>query len=170
MSDQTSMDPNVFGPLVSAYPPPHFEQATQKVIEAIREKVETGGTDPEELQKRLTERFGAKAEGVVTNNSGIDYVKLESVVTEFRAALEDRVRDRLGSSVHIIADSRDQKKIKQGAASDVPPVPDIPKVESVIPEPPETPEPHGIRQFVDKILDELIGNDLDGGNVVNLKT
>ena len=62
------------------------------------------------------------------------------------------------------------KKIKQGAAPDVPPVPDIPKLASVIPEPPKTPEPHGIRQFVDKILDELIGNDLDSGKMVNLKT
>ena len=68
-----------------------------------------GGTDPEELQKRLTERFGAKAEGVVTNNGGIDYVKLENVVTEFRAALEDRVRDRLGNSAHIIEGLRTKK-------------------------------------------------------------
>ena len=52
----------------------------------------------------------------------------------------------------------------------MPPVPDIPKLASVIPEPPKTPEPHGIRQFVDKILDELIGNDLDSGKMVNLKT
>ena len=170
MSDQTNMDPNVFGPAVAAYALPQFEQAAQKVIEAIRDKVETGGISPEELQKRLTERFGAKAEGVVTNNGGIDYVKLENVVTEFRAALEDRVRERLGSSAHIVEGSKDQKKIKQGAAPDVPPVPDIPKIKSVIPEPPKTPEPHGIRQFVDKILDDLIGNDLDNGNVVNFKT
>ena len=108
MSDQASMDPNVFGP-AAAYTPPQFEQTTQKVIQAIREKVESGGTDPEELQKRLTERFGAKAEGVVTNNGGIDYVKLENVVTEFRAALEDRVRDRLGNSAHIIEEAKDQK-------------------------------------------------------------
>ena len=170
MSDQASMDPNVFGPAAAGYTPPQFEQATQKVIQAIRDKVESGGTDPGELQKRLTQRFGAKAEGVVTNNGGIDYVKLENVVTEFRAALEDRVRDRLGNSAQIIEDSKDQKKIKQGAAPDVPPVPDIPKLASVIPEPPKTPEPHGIRQFVDKILDELIGNDLDSGKMVNLKT
>ena len=59
--------------------------------------------------------------------------------------------------------------MKQGAAPDVPPVPDTPKIKSVIPESPKIPEPHGIRQSVDKILDELIGNDLDSGNVVNLK-
>ncbi len=170
MSDQTSMDPNLIGASLSLYSPTLIESSTQKVVEAIREKVEAGETDPTELQRRLTERFGAKAEGVVINDGGIDYVKLENVVNEFRAAIEERLRDRLGNSAQLAEGTTNKKKVVQGAVDDVPPIPDIPKVESVIPEPPKPPEPHGIRQFVDKILDELIGNDLDSGNVVNLKT
>tara|TARA_Y100001960_G_C14719081_1_gene851385 strand:- start:756 stop:1250 length:495 start_codon:yes stop_codon:yes gene_type:complete len=164
------MDPNLIGASLSLYSPTLIESSTQKVVEAIREKVEAGETDPTELQRRLTERFGAKAEGVVINDGGIDYVKLENVVNEFRAAIEERLRDRLGNSAQLAEGTTNKKKVVQGAVDDVPPIPDIPKVESVIPEPPKPPEPHGIRQFVDKILDELIGNDLDSGNVVNLKT
>ncbi len=170
MSDQTSMDPNLIGVSVSSFSPTPIESSTQKVVEIIRNKVESGEADPTELQRRLFERFGAKAEGVVMNDGRIDYVKLENVVNEFRAAIENRVRDRLGNAIQVIETADAKKKTVQGAANDVPPIPDVPEVESVIPEPPKPPEPHGIRQFVDKILDELIGNDLDSGNVVNLNT
>lgn len=169
MSDQTNLDPNVFGAgvLHHIHPPP-FERPAEQVVDAIREKVEAGDTDPADLQHRLSNRFGAKADGIVTADGTIDYAKLESVVADFRAALEDRVRHRLGDAAHAVQDDKNRGAVPE--VPEAPEVPYVPKVESVVPEPPKTPEPHGIRQFVDKILDELVGDDLDSGNVVNLKT
>lgn len=171
MSDQTNLDPNVFGAgvLYHIHPPPTARPAEQ-VVEVIRDKVEAGETDPEDLQRRLSKRFGAKAEGIVTEDGVVDYGRLERVVAEYRAAVEDRVRHRLGEGAHAVQDEKERVKAEQGQDSDVPEVPHVPEAVSVIPEPPKTPEPHGIRQFVDKILDELVGDDLDSGSVVNLKT
>lgn len=163
MSDQTHLDPNAAGPGVvyRSSPQPTQEQA-QQVVDAIRDKIEAGETDPAELQRRLSARFGADAGDIVDEQGAIDYGKLEKVITAFRAEVEDRVRSHLGGSVHAIQD--------EPPLPERPEVPDVPEPASVIPEPPKTPELHGIRQFVDKILDELVGDDLDSGAVVNLKT
>jgi hypothetical protein len=171
MSDQANLDPTVYGVVASylAHPPPN-ERPAQKVVAAIRDKIQSGDTDPADLQRRLTERFGAKADGIVAKDGTIDYARLETVVGAYRAELEDRVRHRLGENHR----PPKQAETRESPVAELGPepidVPHVPKVDSVVPEPPKTPEPHGIRQFVDKILHELVGDDLDKGSVVNLKT
>jgi hypothetical protein len=171
MSDQANLDPIVYWASASfpIHPPPHERPAT-KVVEAIRDKIESGDTDPADLQRRLSERFGAKAEGIVGKDGVIDYARLEAVVSAFRAELDDRVRHRLGEAARPPKPDQASKPAKPEIGPEPVDVPYVPKVASVVPEPPKTPEPHGIRQFVDQILHELVGGDLDSGTVVNLKT
>ena len=171
MSDQANLDPTAYGSAASflIHPPPH-ERPAAKVVEAIRDKVESGDTDPADLQHRLTKRFGAKAEGIVAKDGVIDYARLEAVVSAFRAELEDRVRHRLGETARPANPGDERERIEAQLAPEPVEVPHIPKVDGVVPERPKTPEPHGIREFVDKILHELVGDDLNSGGVVNLRT
>ena len=171
MSDQTSLDPNAVGASViyQLHPPPH-ERPGQRVAEAIRDKVESGKLDPADLQSRLTGNFGDKADGIVSEDGTIDYAKLGKVVAEFQAAIDNRVRDRLGNGVRQAPPPGPDQPVDPATHDADLEIPYVPAVASVVPEPPKTPEPHGIRQFVDKILHELVGEDLDSGKLVNLKT
>ncbi len=84
---------------------PDIRDLVEGRVDHLKSDVESGRVDVADLQKRLIERFGDAAEGIVGDDGKVDFDKLVEVITTDRiASLHERLVARFGDDAEGLLD------------------------------------------------------------------
>lgn len=81
----------------------HLQEFARRRVDHLREKVQTGDINPQQLQKRLASRYGKIARDIVGEDGTIDFEQLQTLITTQQVTkLQDRLEGWFGKDANGI--------------------------------------------------------------------